>query len=158
MHLLRPPRSPRSSLPVHVTRVIAATLLISACSSSSGPGSSARSLGLLITSISSVPTIVIPRPIQAGVPVTIIVNSFGSSSCLKPDGMDVQHTTAGVTLTPWDRVSTSGACTDDLAPHPHEARVTFATSGSVQLTVRGLLLDAQGRRKLGTVDTEIIVE
>ena len=60
--------------------------------------------------LSSLP-IFVTAPPRAGVPVTVIVNTYGSSSCITPDGMDVVYSGREVQLT--DQVG-------DVLLHPVE--------------------------------------
>ena len=129
------------------------------CAEAHAPLSRARSLGLItLPSISALP-IQVATPIRVGVPTTVAVNTFGSSSCITPDGMDVDYAGDTINLTPWDLVAPPGvACTDDLRAHRHEATIVVGRAGSVRLVAHGFVLDAGGRRVQGSVSIVVPVQ
>jgi hypothetical protein len=135
-------------------------LIVSAlgCRIVTSPVESTREFGVIrYPFLSSLPIFVTETP-RVGVPVTVIVNTYGSSSCIRPDGMDVVYSGREVQLTPWDRISRAGACTDDLAAHPHHATLTFAEPGPATITARGYLMEEGGGRRLGVVSISVNVQ
>jgi hypothetical protein len=134
------------------------TVLGVACAEPStrpGPG---LSFGNITPQGAANPVIVVPADIRVGMSIPITVNTFGSSSCVRPAGMDIQYRSGAVTLTPWDEPQTQyEVCTADVAPRPHDARPTFVKNGAVILKVRGFVINAQGRRALCFVTDTIDV-
>jgi hypothetical protein len=126
--------------------------------SATGPDAD-HSYGYLGTSLTSAPVAITPAVIRVGGPVTFVVNTFGSSSCVTPNGMELQRGATTVLFTPWDRVASAGtACTKDLAARPHEARLTFDRKGPVTVTVRGLAHDTDGTLQLRNISLTIDVQ
>lgn len=85
-------------------------------------------------------TVIIEAPdtVAAGRAFDVTVNTFGSSSCVRAERLDVEVTGSVARLTPYDRVAPSNvACTQDFGAHPHTAPVTFATAGSATLEAHG---------------------
>lgn len=77
-----------------------------------------------------------PDTVLAGSAFDVTVNTFGSSSCVRAERLDVEVTGAVARLTPYDRVAPAGSpCTPDLSAHPHTASVTFASPGPATLEV-----------------------
>jgi hypothetical protein len=82
------------------------------------------------------PVIVAPDTVRQAVSFAVVVNTFGSSSCTKPDGVDLVATAAMARIVPYDRVQTQGACTADYASRPHQVTLAFASLGAA--TVRAV--------------------
>lgn len=136
----------------------AAAALALGCAEVSAPLLPGRDYGIIqFPALSAIP-VNIPEIPRAGVPLNVSVYTFGSSSCITPDGMDVVYRGNEVELTPWDLTSRTGACTDDLASHPHHAVLTFAQPGTVTLRIQGYLLQEGGTRKLGVVKVTLNVQ
>ena len=114
------------------TAVLAALVLIAGCSLLED-NTSERVIGEILTDSTMGPflkTIIAPDSVNPDSTLTITINSFGSSSCTTPDGVDTIVTFTMVRVIPWDRVS-SGArgCTADFASRPHPVNVQFPASG-----------------------------
>ena len=116
------------------------------------------SLGLLMP-LSIVSTVVVPDTVVAGQQVPVIVNTVGSSSCTRPAGVVIVGAgTSHQTLTPLDSIAVrAAACTDDLAPRPHPAVLTFQQAGSATIRVQGYVIDQSGQRRVGGMEREIVV-
>lgn len=85
---------------------------------------------------------VIQAPATAAVnqPITLTINTYGSSSCTTPDGAQVEVDGLTATITPLDRVprpNSNVACTADLAARPRTVTVTFAEPGEALIRVIG---------------------
>ena len=79
-----------------------------------------------------------PDTVSAGVAFDVTVNTFGSSSCVRAERLDVEVNGTVARLTPYDRVAPpNSVCTADLGAHPHTASVTFPNPGSATLEVLG---------------------
>lgn len=79
-----------------------------------------------------------PETVTAGQAFEVTVNSFGSSSCVRADRLDVAVAGSVARLTPYDRVApTDTPCTEDFGAHPHTASVTFTTPGPAVLEAHG---------------------
>jgi hypothetical protein len=83
-----------------------------------------------------------PERVAVNQAFAITVITYGSSSCITPEGADVAVTGRVAVVTPYDRVPRGEvACTDDLAPHPRPVRITFAEPGPALIRVVGTALD-----------------
>ena len=79
-----------------------------------------------------------PDTVSAGSAFDVTVNTFGSSSCTRPERLDVEVTGQVARLTPYDLVPTGDVeCTADFGAHPHQAEVMFPTAGHATLEVLG---------------------
>jgi hypothetical protein len=147
-------RAPRRSV-ILALSLAAGTL---GCANPHAPSDWTRSPGLLIPTLSSTQTIAAPPQVRVGETFTITVNSMGSSTCVRADGMDVSRRGDVVDLVPWDVVAPSGhACTDDLRPFPHQTTITPQSAGSLTIRAHGLVLSGGGGKTLGTVVAVVTV-
>ena len=95
-------------------------------------------IGFVSNGVSGTVIIEAPDTVLAGRAFEVTVNTFGSSSCVRPERLDVEMTDTVARLTPYDRVAPAGTpCTEDLTAHPHVASVTFPSRGSGMLEVLG---------------------
>ena len=79
-----------------------------------------------------------PESVTAGVAFDVTVNTFGSSSCVRAERLDVEVVGSVARLTPYDRVAPPNSeCSADVGAHPHTAQVTFPTPGAAMLEVHG---------------------
>ena len=79
-----------------------------------------------------------PDTVTAGVAFDVTVNTFGSSSCVRAERLDVEVLGRVARLTPYDRIAPpNSVCTPDLSAHPHTAPVTFPSPGAATLEVLG---------------------
>ncbi len=87
----------------------------------------------------SISTIVAPDTVQAGISFAATVNTFGSSSCTTPDGVDLTLGPTAARIVPYDRVVSDEdfGCTPDISPHPHPVDLMFAVPGEVSIVVEG---------------------
>ena len=114
-------------------------LLMLACS---GTEPSERVVGVIITGPVASDVIVAPDTVEADTRFVAVINTFCSSSCTNPDGVDLNLTSASATITPYDRVpndQSSTGCTRDMAPRPHPVDLQFATTGTKTIVVQGRL-------------------
>jgi hypothetical protein len=114
-------------------RLLLCCLLLCACSPAVDPDPWERVVGTIETGLGEV--LLAPDAVTAGVPFTITVTTRGSSSCTRADGAHVVVQGRIAAVTPYDRVNTRGACTDDLHPFPRDVELTFAVSGSALIRV-----------------------
>lgn len=129
-----------------------------ACANPHAPSDWTRSPGLLIPTISSTQTIAVPPQVHVGETFTVTVNSMGSSTCVRADGMDVSRRGDVLDLVPWDFVAPSGhACTDDLRPFPHRTEITAQSAGTLTIRAHGLVFSDGGGKALGTVVAVVTV-
>lgn len=116
---------------------LATAFTILACSPTTP--SASRTMGVVLPGLPGVPVIQAPDTVQAGFPVAILINTFGSSGCTTPAGLDLQLSPSTVTITPFDQFAPEDqACTRDYAARPHPVDVTFTTLGPAQIVVRGI--------------------
>ena len=79
-----------------------------------------------------------PDTVQRGASFTLVVKTFGSSSCTRPAGADVAVSGLTATVIPMDSVVTGDAiCTADLRSFPHNATLVFGQPGEATLIVVG---------------------
>jgi hypothetical protein len=79
-----------------------------------------------------------PDTVQTAVSFTVIVRTFGSSSCTRPAGADVTVSGLTATVVPLDSVVEGDmVCTSDFRSFPHDASLTFAGPGEARLAVAG---------------------
>jgi hypothetical protein len=109
----------------------------------------------------SIPTIVAPDTVQAGVRFAATVNTFGSSSCTTPDGVDLTLEAATAHVTPYDRVLVNpddGACSADMAPQPHPVDLLFTAPGEASIVVEGRVFTPTSNVTIpGTVTKAVVV-
>jgi hypothetical protein len=142
--------------PIVVSIFLAAVAV--ACGNPHEPSDWSRSPGLLIPTLSSVQTIATPSHVRVGEAFMVTVNSMGSSTCVRGDGMDVVRHGNVVDLTPWDFVAPSNSvCTEDLRPYPHQTEITAQSTGTLTLRAHGVVYGEGGVRSLGTVITVVTV-
>jgi hypothetical protein len=100
-----------------------------------------------------------PDTVTAGVPFTVVVTSFGSSSCTRPDGATLSVDGAVANITVWDRVQVSGGCTDDLRAFPRDVTVQFSGAGTARIRVTGrpLALPPAGADSLIVLERSVLV-
>jgi len=106
-------------------------------------------------------TIVAPDTVQAGVRFAATVNTFGSSNCTAPDGVDLTLEAAAALVIPYDRVLVNpddGACTADMAPHPHPVELLFTAPGEASIVVEGRVFTPTSNVTIpGTVTKAVVV-
>jgi hypothetical protein len=118
---------------------IVATLL--GCASLVGPERTwERQVGVIEIGGDQPPPIELPDTVEQGVPFATSVVTFGSSTCVRADGAEVN--TSGLTahIIPYDLVAVTGVCTDDLAPYPREVTLQFDEAGEATVRVLGRTL------------------
>ena len=120
--------------------VLGAAVLVGGCSIFEDGGTH-RVVGQILVDSTMGPflrTIVAPDSVGPDSTLTITINSFGSSSCTQPDGVDSTSTPAGVRIVPYDRVPTGAvACTADFASRPHPVTLTVPSTGALVIRAVG---------------------
>lgn len=95
-------------------------------------------VGVVSNGVSGTVIIEAPDTALAGSAFAVTVNTFGSSSCVRAERLDVAVTDTLARLTPYDRVAPADTpCTEDFGAHPHVASVTFPSRGFGTLEVLG---------------------
>ena len=113
-----------------------AALLLAGCSPVTGPGWT-RVIGIVDVQISVRRALELPDTVVAGQAFTATVTTYGSSSCTRPDGAEVEVRGRIATITPYDRVAPPGStCTGDLHAFPREVRLRFDGAGEAAVRVR----------------------
>jgi hypothetical protein len=109
--------------------------LLASCSGLLDPGGWDRVAGdISVTE----PPIVLPGSVRRGVSFTATVTTFGSSSCIRPDGASVRIDGLTAEITPYDRrAPRNSACTADLHPFPRPVELRFDQAGEALIRVRG---------------------
>ncbi|HEU4699381.1 MAG TPA: hypothetical protein VFS40_09380 [Gemmatimonadales bacterium] len=135
--------------------------LVLAAGCSSGPDLGPGAL-VVIGTIEGAPSqslVLTPAPLVAGKASQVIVNSFGPSSCTKPDHAVVDQEDTLATVTPYDLVAPADVeCTRDIAPQPHPVMLRFTAGGEGVLRVIGYRFDkTSGARRLDTVTVRLPV-
>jgi hypothetical protein len=119
-------------------------LLLAACGGATGPDPGTRRVvGVVDVGGGSPRSRVAPDTVAAGAPFTVTVATFGSSSCTRADGAELQVRGLVAEIVPYDREAAGPvACTDDLRPFPRDVAVRFAGpgQGTVRVLGRGSVL------------------
>lgn len=119
----------------------AACVLLAACDAYAFAWDSSTGtvvVGFVSNGVSGTVIIEAPDTVLAGSAFEVTVNTFGSSSCVRAERLDVEVTDSVARLTPYDRVAPAGTpCTEDLSAHPRVASVTFPSRGTGTLEVLG---------------------
>jgi hypothetical protein len=84
------------------------------------------------------PPIELPDTVEQGVPFASNVVTFGSSSCIRADGAEINVSGLTVHITPYDLVAVTGDCNADLAIHPRNVTLQFEEAGKATVRVHGL--------------------
>ena len=143
--------NPRS---LHIVALVA--LALSGCTDSTSPGSG-RSVGVIQRGSRSLGAILSPDTVQVGAVFQATVNTWGSSSCTIPDGVDLTLQGNLAIVTPYDRSPTGNAvCTADISPRPHHVTLRFTSAGAATIQAIGYRLDGSGRA-LTSVDRSVTV-
>jgi hypothetical protein len=120
-------------------RLLAAVVALAACDAYAFAWDSSTGT-LVVGFVNNGTTVVIEAAdtVQAGAAFTVTVNTFGSSSCVRAERLDVEVTDLVARLTPYDLVAPATVeCTADYGAHPRTAEVTFAERGVGTLEVHG---------------------
>jgi hypothetical protein len=79
-----------------------------------------------------------PDTVVAGTPFTVVVNTFGSSSCTRPAGSNATLSGLTATVVPLDSVVVGDmVCTSDLRSFPHSVSLTFGAPGDATVAIAG---------------------
>jgi len=79
-----------------------------------------------------------PDTVEADASFTVVVKTFGSSSCTRPAGAKVTVSGLTATVAPLDSVVTGDAdCTSDLRSFSHSASLTLGGAGEAAVAVVG---------------------
>lgn len=97
--------------------------------------------GLIDVGSSHMAPISLPDTIHGAGLQTVVVQTWGSSSCTRAAGADVEYGELAVTIGPIDSVAIRGICTDDLAPHPRNVTINFNSVGTWTVRVLGRSFD-----------------
>jgi hypothetical protein len=144
---------------LHLNVAIAVVALFTSCFASTD-SETGRVVGI-ISSRSRVFTIEAPDTVRAGVAFGAVVNTFGSSTCTMPDGVELMLGPAEARVVPYDLETTPGegfACTADLAARPHPVELRFTEAGLARIVAAGTVVDEESReRKPGEVTKTVVV-
>lgn len=118
--------------------LMGAAALLAGCSTDP---SNERVVGQILVDSSMGPflkTIIAPDTVDPDTSLTITINTFGSSSCTQPDGVELTTAGALVRVVPYDLLSSGRftGCTADFASRPHPVALDFPASGT--LTIRAV--------------------
>lgn len=119
--------------------LMGAVALLAGCSTDP---SSERVVGQILVDSTMGPyvlkTIMAPDTVDPETSLTITINTFGSSSCTQPDGVDLATAGTLVRIVPYDLLSSGRftGCTADFASRAHPVALDFPSSGS--LTIRAV--------------------
>lgn len=143
-------------------RTLGAMILLTACSPlASGPEQWERVVGIVEIGGEQAPPVEAPEAVAAGIPFTATVVTFGSGTCTRPDGAELEITGLEAEITPydleyrgpWEKGGYAIACTDDLAPYPREISLVFDEPGDAEIVVIGrpVLGDTLSEFRIGIV-------
>ena len=149
--------------------------LLVACSDSTGPDGSRKTLGILQMELAVAPTsnpdpvgpirwsiapgagvayapdvIEAPDTVDVNQPFDVTVRTIGPDGCWMADGIETAKAGRVIELTPWDRVSGAEVCTAVLSYLAHVSRLTLDQAG--EWTLR-----AMGRRVRGNGGPDVSV-
>jgi hypothetical protein len=98
-----------------------------------------RIVGVILVGNGAASVIQAPDTVRVHESFGVVINTFGSSSCTTPDGVDLRLAPTDVVITPYDRVPTDPAvsCTRDMAPRPHPVQARFSEPGLGRIIVQG---------------------
>jgi hypothetical protein len=87
------------------------------------------------------------------------VNTFGSSSCTTPDGVELTQGSSEARVVPYDRVPVGKdvVCTADLAAIPHSVELQFTEAGAATIIADGMVDRGPGQRVRGSVTKAVVV-
>ena len=115
-----------------------------------------RVIGFIFAAPSGAPVIAdVPATARAGMPFTVTVNTFGSSTCVRQDGASVAIQGSLAEIIPYDRVPRLGSgapCTADFSAHPRPVSLQFTTVGPATIRVIGRSVAGTGMEVLDTVE------
>lgn len=119
-------------------------LLFTGCASLLEPHRWERVVGVIdIGGEISPSPIQVPDVVQKGVPFTATVVTYGSGTCTRGDGAEVQVTNLTAEITPYDLEARGEViCTDDLVPYPRTVTLRFDTVGEAVVRVLGRPLNS----------------
>lgn len=120
--------------------ILMAAAIVAATSCSSVVGSDDgwhRVLGLISIGGEQQPPVEMPDTLHGTGTASVVVRTWGSSSCTRADGAVVEYGDFTIVIRPYDRVFTGGVCTDDLAPHPRDVQLSFDGTGAWTVQVVG---------------------
>ncbi|HSE28672.1 MAG TPA: hypothetical protein VLA95_10620 [Gemmatimonadales bacterium] len=115
-------------------------LFAGGCSSSTTEPAGPRQVGVIAPTDYSTPVIEAPDTVHAALAFEAVVNSFGSSGCVRPDGVALAAGPSHASVIPYDLVA-SGPCTRDFVARPHPVTLTFTQPGSARIVVHGVRTD-----------------
>ncbi len=133
------------------------TLLAAGCGSGTTEPAGPRQVGVIAPTDDLTPVIQAPDTVPAALAFEVVVNTFGSSGCVQPDGVALAPGPAHATVIPYDLVA-SEACTRDFAPRPHPVTLVFTQPGSARIVVHGVRADgAVPGREPATASRDVYV-
>lgn len=83
------------------------------------------------------PPITLPATVKRGVSFDATVTTYGSSSCTRADGAEVQVRGLIAEVTPYDLTNRRGICTADLRAFPRTVSLRFDEAGEATVRVNG---------------------
>jgi hypothetical protein len=97
-----------------------------------------RSLGLIQEGFSPLTSLTAPDTVRARLPFEITVQTFGSGSCTRADGYEVDIAPLWVEVRQYDLTAPSGtACTLDYHGLPRTVPIRFDSVGTGQIVLVG---------------------
>lgn len=116
--------------------LFACALIMVGCSNVSDPKPT-RDIGFIAPDLEGT-VILAPDTVLAGQSFQATINTFGSSSCTIPDGVDLFLADNAAIITPYDRgPGRDVPCTGDWAPRPHPVELHFTVLGQAEIQVVG---------------------
>lgn len=121
-------------------------LLLAACGNDGGaqnlpdadPGTDELLVGIIDFLGESADVLMAPATAQVGMPVSVTVSTYGGG-CESASSMDTSANADTVTLVPYDRTyrQPGDICTSVLRRLPHTTQLTFPSTGTWTIVVRG---------------------
>jgi hypothetical protein len=123
---------------------IVVALAVIGCSQLADQGKSptvgywSRAVGFVDSGGISTSPIVAPDTVQAEVPFTVTISTFGSTGCIRPDQSQVQVAGSDATITPYDSVwSNNPPCPPGWQGYPRPVELRFDTVGGGRIQLHG---------------------
>ena len=121
------------------------------------PGWSRR-LGLVMEDPHHFHSLIAPDVVTRGTPFQITASTFGSSSCTRADGYELDALPAAAEIRLYDKSASSGtACTADFGSFPRTITLQFEQAGTAEIRVIGRGEGADGMAPK-TIRKTIVVE
>jgi len=131
--------------------IVVGLIALHSCTIGTEPGAQ-RGLGLVIEGEPPMTSLIAPSTVQAGAPFQVTASTFGSSTCTKPHGYQLDVLAGRVAVRLYDLTAPPQTiCTDDLRGFARILILRFDMPGTSQVAVIGRGWDSKTREILQAV-------